>query len=135
MPTVPFDVNYRSFNTENIVDNEKPIKDIFSLPNVKLLGSDLGCGCGFRYAVLDQDRWLDAIDEGETPFDNSNHEKLVDFIIKNNKSEKSIELFALWAGDIYPALCRETINLNDILDPGFYFKERGLYTVGIFNYR
>ncbi|MFO0477206.1 MAG: hypothetical protein ACK50L_00300 [Bacteroidota bacterium] len=131
MLTIPYDENNRSFNTEDIVDSEKSIKNILTLPNVKLLGSDQGCGCGFRHAMYDDNRWLDVLDDDETPFDNSNHEKLVDFIIKNNKDEKSVELFALWAGDIYPAEHRETIKLNDILDPDFYFKERGLYTVEI----
>ncbi len=131
MPTIPYDENNRSFNTEDIVESEKSIKDILTLPNVKLLGSDQGCGCGFRHAMYEDKHWLEVIDDDETPFDNSNHEKLVDFIIKNNKDEKYVELFALWAGDIYPAEFRDTIKLNDILNPDFYFKERGLYTLAI----
>ena len=131
MPTIPYDENNRRFNTEDIVDNDKSIKDILTFPNVKLLGSDQGCGCGFRYAMFEDNRWLDVIDDDETPFDNSNHEKLVDFIAKNNMDEKSVELFALWAGYIYPVEYRVTIKLNDILDPDFYFKERGIYTVEI----
>jgi hypothetical protein len=129
MPTIPYDENNRSFNTGDIVDSEKSIKDILTLPNVKLIGSDQGCSCGFRHAMYSDNRWLEVIDDDETPFDNSNHEKLVNFIIKNNKGEKFIELFALWAGDIYPAEYLETIRLNEILDPDFYFKERGLYKV------
>ena len=131
MPTIPYDENTPSFNTEDIVDSEKSIKNILSLPNVKLLGSDKGCSCGFRHAMYDDNQWLDVVDNDETPLDNGNHEKLVDFIIKNNPDEKSVELFALWAGDIYPAEYKETIKLNDILDHNFYFKERGLYTVEI----
>ena len=131
MPTIPNDENNLSFKTEDIVDNDKSIKDILTFPNVKLLGSDQGCGCGFRYAMFEDNRWLDVIDDDETPFDNSNHEKMVDFIAKNNMDEKSVELFALWAGYIYPVEYRVTIKLNDILDPDFYFKERGIYTVEI----
>jgi hypothetical protein len=130
MPTIPYDEINRSFNTEDIVDSEKSIKDLLTFPYVKLLGSDLGCGCGFRHAMYNDRHWLDVIDN-EAPFDNSNHEKLVDFIASNNANEEFVELFALWAGDIYPAEYRETIKLNDILDPHFHFKERVLYTVAI----
>ena len=131
MPIINYDVNNGSFNTQEIVESEKLVKNILSFPFIKLLGSDQGCGCGFRHAMFEHNRWFDVVDDSETPFDNSNHEKLVDFIIKNNKDEKFVEVFALWAGDIYPVEYRQTIKLNDILDPEFYFKERGLYTVEI----
>lgn len=129
MPIIPYDKNTASFNTEDILGNEKSVKDIFSLPNVKLLGSDQGCGCGFRHAFFEGNKWIEVMDEEEIPFDNTNHQKLVDFITRNNKDENFIELIALWAGDIYPIEYRGTIKLNDILGPNFYFKERGFYTV------
>lgn len=129
MPTIKYDENNPNFNTEDIVENEETIRTHLTFPNVKVLVSDQGCGCGFRHTMFEKNGWLEVTDGYNIPLDNSNHEKLVDFILKNNKGETSVELFGLWNGDIYPPEFWETISLNDLLNPEFYFKERGLYKV------
>ena len=130
MPTIPYDENHRSLNTEDIVDEEKNIRSNLSLPNIKFVGSDEGCGCGFRHALLEGNHWLDVVDDEETEFDNSNHQNLVDFIIENNKGEKTVEILSCWEGDHNkPVKFQETIKVHDLLSRDFYFKERGLYTI------
>lgn len=129
MPTIAYDERNPGFNTKEITGIEESIKTYLTFPNIKELGSDQGCGCGFRHAMFDKSGWLEVVDGDETPLNNDNHQNLVDYILKNNTGEKSVELFVLWAGDLYPVEYRETIKLNDILSPEFYFKERGLYRV------
>jgi hypothetical protein len=130
MPTIPYDENNRSLNTEDIVEEESNIKNVLSLPKIKFIGSDEGCGCGFRHALIDGENWFNAVDEEGTEFDNSNHQNLVKFIIENNKGEKTVEILSCWEGDHNePVKFRETIKIHDLLSSDFYFKERGLYTV------
>ena len=129
LPTIPYDEGNRKLNTEDITDNEKTLKNLFSKPNIKYVGSDQGCSCGFRHAIIHNDSWLDVVDD-ETPFDNSNHVNLVDLIKKNTTDGKTVEILACWEGDQNePILHQQTIKLSDILDKDFHFKERGLYFV------
>ena len=130
MPTIPYDENHRRLNTENIVDEEMNLRNVLSLTNIKYIGSDQGCGCGFRHALLDGNDWFNVIDDEGTDFDNSNHQNLVDFIIENNTGEKMIEILSCWEGDHNePIMFHETIKIYDLLNSDFYFKERGLYKV------
>ena len=130
LPTIPYDEKNRKLNTEDITENEMTFKNLFSKPHIKYVGSDQGCGCGFRHALLEYDNWLDVINDEETPFDNLNHINLVDLILKNNPDSKTVEILSVWEGDHNePIKHRQTITLRDILDRDFYFKERGLYIV------
>jgi hypothetical protein len=130
IPTIPYDEKNRKLNTEDVTYNEETLKNVFSKSNIKYIGSDQGCGCGFRHALIHNDNWLDVVDDEETPFDNSNHTNLVDLITKNNTDGNTFEVLACWEGDHNePILYRETIKLTDILAKDFHFKERGLYTV------
>ena len=130
MPTILYDESSRTLNTEDITEDEETLKNIFSLPNIKFVGSDQGCGCGFRHALLDGNNWLTVLDEDQTNFDNSNHRNLVDFIVNNNITEKKIEILTCWEGDHNePLKSFETIQIQDLLKEDFYFKERALYTV------
>ena len=130
LPTIPYDEQNRKLNTEDITDNEKTLKNVFSKSNIKYVGSDQGCSCGFRHALIINDNWFDVVDEDETTFDNNNHINLVDLITKNNSDGNTFEILACWEGDQNePILYRETIKLSDILHRDFHFKERGLYTV------
>ena len=130
MPTIPYDENHRSLNTEDIVEEERTIRHVLTLPNIKFIGSDQGCGCGFRHALMDGNEWFNVLDDEETEFDNNNHQNLVDFIIENNQGEKAVQILSCWEGDYNePVQFQETINVHDLLSSDFYFKERGLYTV------
>lgn len=130
LPTIPYDEKDRKLNTEDITAGENALKNLFSKSNIKYVGSDQGCSCGFRHALIHNDTWLDVVDDENTLFDNSNHINLADLIKRNNPDGKTVEILACWEGDQNePILYRETIKLTDILDKDFHFKERGLYTV------
>lgn len=130
LPTIPYDESNPKLNTENPAGNEMELRNVFSKPHIKYVGSNQGCGCGFRHALLDNENWLKVLNEEETGFDNNNHLDLVDLISKNSSSANSVEILSVWEGDHREAIkYRQTINLTEILDSDFYFKERGLYTV------
>jgi hypothetical protein len=64
--------------------------------------------------------------------DRFNREALVDLLKQSN--EKTIELYGLWDGNFLELpKVRESISLERILDPDFWFKEQGFYVVTIEN--
>ena len=130
MPTISYNEANPCLNTQDIAENETSLISVFTKPHLKYVGSDQGCGCGFRHALLDENNWLRVQDETEDIIDNDNHQNLVDFIAGNNKGEASIEIFSCWDGD-HTELIRhfQAIGINEILNKNFYFKERALYTV------
>jgi hypothetical protein len=130
MPTISFDANNPSFNTSEIEVIDQALRNIFTKPYLKNLGSNEGCGCGFRQSFPNNGSWIPVINENEEILNNKDHQSLVDYILQNNQKEKSVEILACW-NDNYqaPIEFRDTIKLIEILDMDFYFKENGLYTL------
>lgn len=131
LPLISYNGNKPGLNTQDIADNELSLKHIFSKSFIKYIGSDQGCGCGFRHSILDQNEWFNVIDEDEVEQNNHNHVDLVNFI-RNNVSDNSVEILTCWDGDHdEPILYKETLNLSDLLAEGFFFKERGFYSISV----
>lgn len=132
LPIIPYDEMNRKLHTEDITEKEQVLINIFSKQYIKYVGSDEGCGCGFRHALIHNDNWLEVLDEDDTSFDNNNQIALVDLISNNIPEGKIVEIFACWeGGQNEPVLYNQTIKLSDILNEGFFFKERGFYTVQV----
>jgi hypothetical protein len=132
IPHILYDDKNPSLHTQDITDEENRLKDLLSFPNIKYIGSDLGCSCGFRHALLNGDEWLDAVEEGAIQIDNTNHDQLVELIMKTSKPGTIIELLACWEGDHgLPILYRDKIKIEQLLSMEFHFKERSIYTVEI----
>jgi hypothetical protein len=130
LPSIPYDEKNPSLNTNHLSQDELSLKKVFSKSFIMYVGSDEGCSCGFRHALLQQDQWYDVVDDQEE-LSNHNHIELVSFI-RSNASGGNLEILACWDGDHNEAiLYRETIEAEDLLSDNFYFKERGLYTVNV----
>lgn len=134
LPTIPFDKNNPAFHTTPLSEDEMPIYKHISLPNILYFGSDLGCGCGFRHALLDDGKWLRVEDEEETLSEREsiqkNHDKLVKYIKAYKADNPLIEIYGCWDGDFKEVSeSVEEISIFDLLDKDFYFKERGFYTI------
>lgn len=129
---IEFDEKNPSFHTRELNENENLIYKHISLPNILYLGSDEGCGCGFRHALLDNNKWF--IVESEENLDNqigqTNHRDLYNYIKDNIANGSSIHIYGCWNGDLMEtSKSVEEIVLEDILHEQFYFKERGLYVI------
>lgn len=60
----------------------------------------------------------------------SNRQGLIELL--RESGERTIELYGVWDGDFTESTkVQERINVQRILDPDFFFKERGFYTVSI----
>jgi len=58
LPEILWDNDHPQFNTKYLEDWEENVKRYFSYPDVIYAGSDEGCGCGFRHALLSDGDWL-----------------------------------------------------------------------------
>jgi len=134
IPIIPWDESSRRLHTEQVDADSLEVLHRFKFPNVCYVGSDTHCGCGFRNATYQNGSWPE---EEWHPEDDvrdiearSNHEQLVRFIKDNFPDRDTIELYGAWDGlPTGPILSDQTIPLDRLLEPGFYFRERGHYTI------
>jgi hypothetical protein len=123
-----------ALNTDDLDEFNEAVKDKFTQPHIAYVGSDQGCGCGFRYVPLsEQFEGCELIySEGvETQSKTQqNHQQLHDYLLKQFKGEDFVELYGCWSVDEKePASFRTEIALQRLIDPTFCFRERGLYRV------
>ncbi|MHA4810125.1 hypothetical protein ACX0G9_18570 [Flavitalea flava] len=133
MPRINFDKRSPAFNTKELDESEYAVRSHFSQSNVLYVGTDQGCGCGFRHALLADGEWLDVVDEDnkEQNKEQKNHQDLLDYI-GNYSNDVHVEIYGCWAGDVIELpQSREVINGSDLINKDFYFKERGFYQVRI----
>jgi len=134
VPIIEWNKNLPAFNTSKLLEDNKAVLNHFSLPNVTMIGSDESCGCGFRHALRQDEQWFSIIDSENSGNSFKNQRQLYDFIKVNLIDQEFIEIYGCWDGDFAEKYeDKQDIALKDILDPEFYFKERGLYVVRIKN--
>jgi hypothetical protein len=101
------------------------------MPRVQRIGSTAGCGCDFPHLLLQKGEWLlcDFRDDAcRDQTHRSNQEALATLL--RATGEGTVELYGVWVGNEGKTPeAREAISLQTILDPEFYFKEQGFYTV------
>jgi hypothetical protein len=116
----------------SLSEHEMPVKAHFTRPEVQYIGSTSQCGCDFPHVTLQNGHWpmFSVLNAQGDESERVNREGLVDVL--RSSGEDSIELYGVWDGDVGEIpKARETILLNRILDPDFFFKEQGFYTVQI----
>jgi hypothetical protein len=133
LPQILWDKDIPGFHTRELEDWEGQVPSCFSHPKVIYVGSDQGCGCGFRHALLTDKEWIPVISEDEQEMDvvRNNHQALFDYVTSNIKDVK-LEIFACWNGNVDGGpQSVEQIKCSDLINEQFYFKEGGLYTIVI----
>jgi hypothetical protein len=111
----------RAFYLE-MVPEDAPIRDRFSLPLVYVVGSHLGCGCGFQKYENDDER-------DKT---HANYTALAGVIRDVLSSSSSVEVFTCWEGDhAHEPELLESVSVSEFLLPEFELKERQLLRVRI----
>jgi hypothetical protein len=117
-------------SVESLTERDRAAGQYFSLREVQYIGSTSGCGCDFPHVMFQNGEWP-VFDQEKDPewqaSDRKNREALVSLLRSTN--DRTIELYGVWNGDFSAPQAREEISLQGLLDPGFYFKEQGFYTV------
>ena len=102
-------------------DKLQAVQSKFTLPCITEVGSDVGCGCGFRHnegACYDPD-----YDPSKTQ---PNHAGLVAFLAEHCGMEAFVELYGCWDGDEAEDLRdRREIQLSELAGERFHFRMNG----------
>jgi hypothetical protein len=124
-PIIPWDEKTPRFHVKADDPDSERARIHFSKPHVYYVGSDNGCGCGFR---REPDCGVDEPEELASKRDN--HERLHAFVRTCLADEEFIELFSCWSGDeAEPLQSRRDVALADLIATDFYFSERQLTRV------
>ena len=113
--------------------SESLIRATFSKPEIQYIGSSTSCGCAYPSVMQDGyggwSYWLDPVADAETiASDKQECEELCQLLFQSEEDE--IELYGIWAGDEgKEPLNREQIQIDDIRQELFRFKEGGFYRV------
>jgi hypothetical protein len=92
----------------------------FTKTNMAYVGSDNGCGCGFR---SEHDYMID--DPEQIASRTDNQKRLHDYVAACLADETSVELYSCWSGDeSLPLEHDRTILLSELLSDDFAFLER-----------
>jgi hypothetical protein len=142
LPRRKFDKDVADLPVESVTERDAGIAQHFTAPEVQYVGSTSGCGCDFPHAMFQSGGWpeieyhrnegrdeeKDELDIATDRTHRQNCKALVALL--RTTGEKLIELYGVWDGNfaVVPK-ARETISIDRLLDPDFYFKEEGFYEV------
>ena len=138
LPRRKFEKDVAELPVESLTERDAGIKQHFSSPEVQYVGSTSGCGCDFPHAMFQNGAWpeiefnrdaeKDDLDIARDMTHRQNCEALVALL--RATGDKLVELYGVWDGDfaIVPQ-AQESISVDRLLEPDFYFKEQGFYKV------
>ena len=113
LPVGTWNPEARGFYLE-AVSVDAPVRVRFSLPNVYVAGSHLGCGCGFQKYE----------DDDEPEKTQANYTALAGVVRDALSQSSSIEIFTCWEGDhdCEPEFL-ELVAVSELLMPEFELRE------------
>jgi len=124
-PIIKWDDAHPAFYVSTDDPDSARAKEQFEKQNVHYLGSDNGCGCGFRR----ENDWL-SDDENVRVSKGENQRQLAMYIAECLRDEESVELYGCWSGDEdSPAVRHRVIAVGELIDENFFFIEKEHITV------
>jgi len=133
LPLIEWNKDQPGVHAANLQDYELAVLSRLTLPHVLYIGSDQGCGCGFRHALAEGKGWLPVVEDDKDARNviQKNHVDLWQYLA-GNIAAGSVEIYACWNSDVNDCPdCISDIRIEDIANEGFYFKEGWLYNVAI----
>ena len=125
----------RDVNTKALREYDEPVRAHFTLDQVVYLGSDQGCGCGFR-STTDPDpgaaEYFASLPDYDTTSTQPNHDALAARLRQHFAGEEFVELYGCWDGDFsLPERGRFEVSVEDLTAHAFHFVQRGYYRVNL----
>jgi len=129
---IPWDEQNPRFHVKaNDADAQKT-RSHFSKRYIHYLGSDNGCGCGFKRGpdwVMDQTE-LDEMELKKIASCEDNQRRLHDYLVECLQDEETIELFGCWSGDEgLPTEKTRIVDVSTLISTDFWFEEREHITI------
>jgi hypothetical protein len=119
-PLIAWDEAAPRFHVKDDDDDAKKASTHLRKSHVYYVGSDNGCGCGFRQ---EHDSMIDDAEQLASKTDNQT--LLHEYINRCLADEDSIELYSCWSGDeAQPMEFDRTICVDELIDSDFWFAER-----------
>jgi hypothetical protein len=126
-PAIAWDESCPRFHVKHDDPDAALAAQQFTKPHVHYIGSNEGCGCGFR-----QEHDYTSDDPEQEIAKRNNQQYLYDYVASCLSDESSVELFSVWSGDEQlPVEHSRNITLPELLDPNFSFLERQLTTISL----
>ena len=119
-PLIGWDAAVPRFHVKDADTDAKKVSTHFRKRRAYYVGSDNGCGCGFRQEHEEMN------DDAEQLASKTDNQKLLhEYVNKCLCDENSIELYSCWSGDEdLPMEFDRTIGVDELIDDGFWFAER-----------
>ncbi|MEN1678856.1 MAG: hypothetical protein AAGJ46_04645 [Planctomycetota bacterium] len=145
IPAIAWNPLKRAVHTETLSERTRSVVDKFSLPEVRYIGSDKQCGCGYRWAMLQNGEWPEADyrgqdwyeeqldeDEGDKRSQEANHDQLGVILMGLMDASHSVELYGCWSGE-EGAAAKQTIatRVSELVEPNSVFRERCKYQIKV----
>lgn len=132
--TIPWDDRNPKLNTQDLTELDAGVARHFEAAHVKYLGSDQGCGCGFRHVSYQNGEWPEESMIGFEHYTGEDQqpaqEQLHAFLKEQLAYVDRVELYGCWDGEFMePSAGTAELPLDRILDHDFYFRERFGYTI------
>lgn len=132
--SIPWDEQNRNLNTQDLREHDSGVVRHFEKPHVKHVGSDQGCGCGFRHVLYQNGEWPEEAMIGNEHYtgevEQPNHVQLHAFLAGQLEQAEEVELYGCWDGDFTESSEGSTVlSIDRILDRGFFFRERFGYKI------
>jgi hypothetical protein len=124
-PLVPWDQKAPRFHVTGEDADARKARVQFTKKRVHYVGSEHGCGCGFR-----QESDIGYAEPETLASKRDNHRSLHDYVEACLADEDFIELFSCWSGDEADAAeSSRDVTLEDLLQETFFFSEMQLTRV------
>lgn len=125
----------RDVHTRPLRAYDEPVRTHFTLEHAVYLGSDQGCGCGFRHTIVNDPRsgeYFASLPDYDTTSTQPNHDALAARLQRHFAGEDFVELYGCWDGDFaLPERGRFELAVEDLADRAFHFVELGYYRVNL----
>ncbi|MCW5558106.1 MAG: hypothetical protein KIT22_09795 [Verrucomicrobiae bacterium] len=124
LPLIAWQKDAPAFNVTELTEHEQLVLRHLSLPHVRQAGSHTYCGCGFN-----EGREYPEIDEGPVAERAAALESLSQ-LARYVREHRVEQIYSCWSGDENePKKFERHIRPDDLVAPGFFFRERELLVV------